>query len=162
MGEWLFMLIFLVGVIALVLEIFVTPGFGVSGLAGLLFIGLSIYLAANSGTQAIASLVIAIVITLIGLIIAIKVLTKRKAWKSLVLDQKLETQQGYVAAVGKLNECIGCIGIALTTLRPAGTALINGQRIDVVTDGNFIDKDCKVVVKVVQGSRVLVEKVEEL
>ncbi|MCK5557191.1 MAG: hypothetical protein KAJ01_02355, partial [Candidatus Hydrogenedentes bacterium] len=50
---------------------------------------------------------------------------------------------------------------AVTTLRPAGMALIDGNRINVVTDGEFIEKDAPVKVSEVEGGRVVVQAVTE-
>jgi membrane-bound serine protease (ClpP class) len=47
-------------------------------------------------------------------------------------------------------------GVALTTLRPAGTAVINGKRVDVVTEGGFIEKGTSVKVVGIEGLRVVV------
>jgi membrane-bound serine protease (ClpP class) len=47
-------------------------------------------------------------------------------------------------------------GIAFTQLRPAGTAIINGKRIDVVTEGQLIEKGTPVQVVAVDGMRVVV------
>ena len=47
---------------------------------------------------------------------------------------------------------------ALTTLRPAGTALIDGERVDVVTDGEYLPNDTEIKVVKVEGARIVVEK----
>lgn len=47
-------------------------------------------------------------------------------------------------------------GTAFTQLRPAGTALINGQRVDVVTEGQLIERDTPIQVVAVEGMRVVV------
>jgi membrane-bound serine protease (ClpP class) len=53
---------------------------------------------------------------------------------------------------------VGKSGVAITSLRPAGTALIEGQRVDVVTQGTFIDKDSEVTIIRIDGNRVVVDK----
>ncbi len=47
-------------------------------------------------------------------------------------------------------------GTAFTQLRPAGTALINGQRVDVVTEGQLIERETPVQVVAVEGMRIVV------
>src|SRR5688572_7267936 len=56
-------------------------------------------------------------------------------------------------------ELIGQSGTAFTPLRPAGTALLNGQRVDVVSEGAFIEKGRNVKVVAVEGLRVVVREV---
>ena len=48
--------------------------------------------------------------------------------------------------------------MALTYLRPAGMALIGGQRVNVVTEGTFIEKDVPVEVIATEGTRVVVRE----
>ena len=50
-------------------------------------------------------------------------------------------------------------GTALTTLRPSGTALINGKRVDVVTEGGLIERGTAIRVVAVEGLRVVVRAV---
>lgn len=57
-------------------------------------------------------------------------------------------------------ELLGQTGTAFTPLRPAGTAVINGKRVDVVADGAFIEKGKDVKVVAVEGLRVVVRGVE--
>ncbi|HXT39916.1 MAG TPA: NfeD family protein [Candidatus Angelobacter sp.] len=66
-------------------------------------------------------------------------------------------------AVGDIGtekpELLNQTGIALTTLRPSGTAVIDGKRVDVVTEGPFVDKGAAVKVVEVEGMRVVVRTV---
>jgi membrane-bound serine protease (ClpP class) len=66
-------------------------------------------------------------------------------------------------AVGELGtdrpELVGCSGEALTQLRPCGMALINGKRVDVVTEGALIEKGTRLRVVAVEGLRVVVREV---
>jgi membrane-bound serine protease (ClpP class) len=53
-------------------------------------------------------------------------------------------------------ELLNQSGTAYTNLRPSGTALINGQRVDVVTEGPMIERGTPVRVVAVEGMRVVV------
>ena len=57
------------------------------------------------------------------------------------------------------TDLLGKEGIALTVLRPSGTAVINNERLDVVTEGDFIDQNTKITVIKVEGVRIVVRKV---
>lgn len=52
-----------------------------------------------------------------------------------------------------------CTGVAITQLRPSGTAIFSGQRVDVVTEGGLIDRGASVRVMEVEGARVVVREV---
>ncbi len=52
---------------------------------------------------------------------------------------------------------VGEVGVARTILRPAGKAEFGAALVDVVTDGEFVDRGAKVRVTLVEGDRVLVE-----
>ena len=66
-------------------------------------------------------------------------------------------------AVGDIRaekpELLHQTGVAFTQLRPSGTALINGKRIDVVTEGGLIDKDTPLKVVAIEGMRVVVRAI---
>ena len=153
-------LIFVAGLILLVVEIFVTPGFGVPGLMGIVAIMGSIAWASPSMTYAVTSLALALVGAIVLIAVSLKFGKTRKAWSRLILSLKQENTGGYVAPSMQLAELAGKIGIAATTLRPSGTAVIENSRIDVVTDGEFIEVNSQLEVLRVEGTRVIVRKLE--
>ena len=59
-----------------------------------------------------------------------------------------------------LQELLGSEGVATSDLRPAGFALINGKRMDVVTQGGMIDKGTAITVVQVEANRVVVKRSE--
>jgi len=66
-----------------------------------------------------------------------------------------------VAPLLELSSFAGKEGIALTPLRPAGTAEVAGERLDVVTGGEFIEPGSRVIVIRVEGTRVVVKQLIE-
>lgn len=150
-------LLFVLGIILLVAEIFFIPGFGLAGIGGLIALILGVVMAAPSVEQAVTSLVAAIIGTVILLFLSIKFLPTRRVWSRLILSDKQEKDK-YIAPTNTLVELIGASGETLTPLRPAGTAKINGKRIDVVTSGEFISKGTKIKFIKVEGPRVIVEE----
>lgn len=79
--------------------------------------------------------------------------------KDFVLQDRSDSSKGYVAANFEKKLLLGKKGTTLSMLRPAGKAAIEGIRIDVVSDGEFIPKDCEVEVVKVEGNRVVVKEV---
>lgn len=158
LSGWGAVLLFLVGLILLLVEVLVTPGFGLTGVGGLLAIIFSVFMTAPSGEQAVISLVIAILGTIILLALSVKFLPTRKVWRRLILNTKLEKETGYVAPQLDLLKFLNQEGITVTPLRPAGIAEINGERVDVVSEGAFIPPGMPVKVVKVEGSRIVVRQ----
>lgn len=158
LAGWGVILLFLTGIIFLLVEAFVTPGFGIFGVLGLGMMVLSIVFVYPSWEQAVISLVIAVVGAVLLLLLSIRILPTRAAWQRLVLKTDIDTAGGYVAPKADLKELVGKQGIALTPLRPAGSAQIEDQRVDVVTEGEFIEKGSPIKVVKVEGWRVIVER----
>jgi len=156
---WEAVLIFLLGLIALVLEIILIPGFGVAGVVGILMVGASIFLASRSTTDAVISLIVAIIGSILILVLGLKVMTKRHLWDKVILGTRMGNKDGYVAPKQDLVEFLDREGRTITPLRPSGTADFQGHRLDVVSEGGFIDAGVTVKVVMVEGARVVVRKV---
>ena len=156
---WEAILLFVLGLILMVVEAFV-PGFGIFGIGGLLAFITSIFLVSPSLEAALVSLTIAIVGTIIIILVSMKYLTARNFWKRIILGNKLVTEEGYIASSQDLLKYVGQEGRALTNLRPAGTGeLADGTRIDVVSSGEYIERESRIKIIKVEGNRVIVKKI---
>jgi membrane-bound serine protease (ClpP class) len=137
------------------LELHVFPGHGVSGIIGLLALVSAIVLAFGIPFVfvAIQSLAIAIVLTVVVFWFA----ARRFPQNAFIRRIAFTGVQGsdYVAAPNR-KELIGHAGVATSYLRPAGVAAIDGQRIDVLTEGDFVAAGSPVVVTRVEGARIFV------
>lgn len=155
-AEWLFVVAILAtGFILLAIEIFLIPGIGIAGPLGAVALVAGVSLAwAKFGTLwGMASLVASVAITAVGLWF----FPRSKAGKRLVLNTGLA---GVSAADRELGKLIGEHGVTLTPLRPSGVAEFNDQRIDVVTDGSYLEPNQRVRVVRVEGNRIVVEPAE--
>ncbi|HHW07891.1 MAG TPA: nodulation protein NfeD [Clostridia bacterium] len=162
MSGWEAILLFLLGIILLAVEVLLLPGFGAAGIAGIGALVISIIMAAPSLEQAVMSLVLSLLGTVAFLVLSIKFLPTRRVWQKLVLAVKQQNESGYVAPEVSLQRLLGAEGVTLTVLRPAGTAEINGERVDVVAEGSYISSQTPIKVVKVEGTRVVVrEKKEE-
>ncbi len=162
-------LLFIIGLGLLLAEIFIIPGFGVAGISGIVLIFASIFLSLlgsdpfidmRSVSIAIIQLSGSMLFALLGMFFLVKYLPKSTAFNKLVLAESEKAEQGFVSFPSE-KELIGKLGIAFTTLRPGGTAVIDGRRIDVVADSEYIDKDAKIKVIRVEGIKVVVTMVRE-
>ncbi|AOR98889.1 uncharacterized protein BSBS38_02611 [Bacillus subtilis] len=150
-------LLFIAGVILILLEIFL-PG-GIIGLLGLGAIIASLFLAAGSFTVMAVSLLIASAVSITAFILLTRVLGKRmKFFKKLILNDSTNTESGYVSNQTR-TDLMGKVGITFTPLRPSGTVIIDDERLDVVSEGSFTEKDKKVKVIKVEGSRIVVREI---
>jgi membrane-bound serine protease (ClpP class) len=150
-------ILFIVGLILVAAEFFV-PG-GIIGFIGFGAIILSFFIATDDIAYMAFSLVVALLVAVTAAIIFVKVFGKRmNIFKKLILRDSTNTESGYVSNRNRL-ELIGKTGIALTSMRPSGTALIDDERIDVVTEGMYIAKDQKIKIVKVEGSRVVVREI---
>ena len=134
----------------LALELFLVPGFSVPGIGGLLLIGYGIFRASLEYGFTGASIAFAGGVGATILFIRIALHSRAIRVFGLEYSQQRPTENKF------RTELPGKTGHAITTLRPAGTAMIDGVRVDVVTDGEFLPADTKVTVLAVEGMRVVV------
>lgn len=160
--------LFGIGVVLLLAEMFVIPGFGVAGISGLVLVVGSLFaaLVGNVGfafpaAEALASAIITMAVTMVLLIALIfslgRYLPQSERFNELILAPDLSSVSGYVSA-DTVESLAGRSGTALTTLRPSGTAMIDGERVDVIAVGEFIAAGTPVDVVRVRGSRVEVRR----
>lgn len=163
-------ILFVAGIILILLEIFVVPGFGVTGILGIICIIASLFLALIGGGNlpfvdtnqisiAIIQLASALAAALILLIILARFLPKSTIFNRLVLSHEENSDKGFVSSKS-LSELIGKEGKALTTLRPAGMADFDGDKIDVVADGDYVQQGSRLKVLRVEGSKVVVREIK--
>jgi len=159
---WIAALLFIGGLVLIALEIFVVPGFGITGIAGIAALIGGIFSVSPSWEQAILSMTIAIVATVAVIAWSLKYKKTRKLWSRLILWGKEDKASGYVAPQAGLENLLGAKGTSVTPLRPAGTAIIHEKRVDVVTQGEFINTNVAIEVIEVEGMRVVVKALLEI
>ena len=158
-------LIIVIGLLCILLEVLVIPGFGIPGIAGIIFILWGLYLLLLPDipvgeevlSQASNGLIIGIIGGLIGLVLLFRAMTKTKFWKDLTSPGGQNKKDGYVASLG-WEKLVGEPGLTETDLHPSGWIVVNNERVFAVSEGNFIDKNVKIIVLSVDGNRVVVRK----
>ena len=159
-------LIFVVGLALILLEVFVIPGFGIAGILGLILMLASVFYTFFQSTDNVSTamfwLSISIILTSVLAILATIFLPKSAPFQHFALSTVMSTEQGYHSAGSQdFESFLGKTGVALTPLRPAGTARIDNKRLDVITVGDFIAQNTPVKVLEVEGSKILVETIEQ-
>lgn len=162
LAGWEEVLIFGLGAIALAVELFVIPGFGVAGVVGLGLIAVSAVLAMMGSfptvgdvTQALAVLGASLLITTAVVYAWIRHLPSSTRFSGLLLQGGVGSAAGYISAPER-SDLVGREGTAYTDLRPSGTALVGEERLDVVTEGEFIPRGSRVQVLRSEGYRHVV------
>jgi membrane-bound serine protease (ClpP class) len=158
MAEYWVLVLFVFGIALMLVEAFM-PGFGVFGVSGLISTIIAIILAAVSIKTGMLMLVISLVLAVVFSYFSFRFFEKRGALRHIILSEEERADLGYVAPLDQ-KDLLGQKGVALTALRPSGAALINGRRIDVVSEGAFISQGTALSVERVEGVRVIVRQIE--
>ncbi len=183
-ADWLEVILFAAGLVFLAIELFVIPGFGVSGVSGLLLMLTSVLMASqhfivpSTGREletTVSSLTV-IVGSGIGICVAVMAISYFRgsipflSWMTLQppesKTQSVANSDGKVkpltAAVSQQFPVqVGDWGVAESPLRPAGRVKFEDDYVDVVSDGAFVNVGCQVRVIKISGNRVQVRALEE-
>ena len=145
------------GILVLLAEV-ILPSGGVLTILAIGCFGYSLYSVFTNVSMSIGMMFVVadIIILPIVLIAGLKLL----AYSPVTLRTALKKTDGVTSQYEKLSGFMGKTGQTINNLRPSGTALIDGRRVDVVSRGEFIEKDKPVIVIAVAGNRVVVREVE--
>lgn len=155
MIEQVIIVLVVVGLLMIAAEVFV-PGLVLGTLGGLCLIGAIVlcYAAygALGGTAAFAALA---VLSILGFFLWLRIFPHTPLGKKMMLNRALLAHNSL-----KTPDLIGATGEAVTPLRPAGTAVILGRRMDVVAEGGLIESGRAVSVVAQEGIRIVVRQVD--
>lgn len=151
----LILITLILGVLLLCAELYV-PG-GLLGTMGAVLLLCSVFLVFKGHGKNTGMYYLLAVMLLVGagIYLASRYVPRSRLTRSLFLRAD---EKGYRSSAEDLTPLMNREGVALTPLRPAGKALIDGRRIDVVTEGNLIEKDAPLTVIEVEGMRVVVRE----
>jgi membrane-bound serine protease (ClpP class) len=149
----------ILGLAGILWELHVVPGHGAPGVLGGAVLLLSVLLAFGTPMIFVAmqTVATALIVTLILFYLATRIFPEN-AW---IKRLTFAGAQGadYVTSAD-FTTLLGKSGVASSYLRPAGVALIDGSRVDVLTQGEFIQQGTPVRVTRVEGARIFVEPIE--
>ena len=155
------------GIVLLLVEAFVIPGFGVAGAVGILAVLGAAYMSMLGRFPTTADLVdtagiigLSIVLVAVLAFVLLRHLPHSRSLSGIFLRSETSRDTGYISAPVR-EELVGKIGVAATDLRPSGTAIIDDERIDVVTEGPWIEAGAKVIVRQAESYRHVVREVRE-
>ena len=142
------------GIVLILIEIFLTPGFIVGTVGTLLIVVGIAFVYKDFGTS---SGNIALVSSLVILGIAVTMAFRGGAWSRFTITDEINSKANNIH---ELNVQIGDQGYALSALRPAGAAMINGNRVEVHTEGEFLLTNDQVEVIKRVHNKIIVKKIE--
>ena len=148
----------LVGVVVIIAEI-ILPSGGILSIAALGVFGYSLFIVFNEISMTIGFSFVAADLILIPVLVIVGL--KLLARSPVTLRKTLSRKEGVSSQSSELESYVGRQGNAVTDLRPAGIAVINGKRVDVVTRGEYLEKDSAIIVTAVTGNQIIVRKKDE-
>lgn len=166
------LILFVIGLILIILEIFVIPGFGIAGISGIILavIGLTLSMVdkiiwdfetgnLNELFRSFFTVIISIVISFFASIyLSRKIFASSNAFKGLALATSENKEDGYIGVETKQFELKNKIGIAVTVLRPSGKVEVEGEIYDAKSEIGFIEKGTKVKILRYETGQVYVVK----
>ncbi len=166
------MVLFVIGVLLIILELFVIPGFGVVGIMGIVCMvcGLAFSMVANDWfdfrisapgllIQSFMVVMISMVVAIVLMVVFGKSILQTKAFKRLVLVDEQRSEEGFTSSRKELD-LVGKRAVAKTVLRPSGKIEIDGKRFDAVALDGFIEVGEEVVIEKHENYNLFVRKVE--
>jgi len=163
-------LVFVLGLVLLLVELFVIPGFGVAGISGIVLIILSLTLAlvrninfdftfVPQGSVSISFLMVALAMSIPLLFIMAfgKQIFASSMFKQISATAEMKTEDGYSVRDNALLALFGQEGIAATDMRPSGKIEINGVRYDATADSGFVPRATAIKVIQLRGTTLVVD-----
>lgn len=155
---WLEIMLFLGGVLLIIIELY-TPGMGIFGIGGIAAVFASLFLTLGGGIAAMNILAVSLVVAMAIFLLILRRLPTSKLWARLVLKDSEHSQQGYVSSQD-YGAFLNKTGVVTSLLRPAGVVEIDGNWLDVVSEGQFIQPGVRVKVVSVTGNRIVVRPIQ--
>ncbi len=158
-GIPLAIILLVLGMAAIFMEVFIPSGGLISvGAIGCIIGSVAVAFVQAGATAGFIFLMAALLLTPTCLIVAFGFLPKTPMGKRLTLTQSQRKEEGYSAQSAQYQELLGKEGVTLSALRPSGEARIEGKRYDVVTEGDMVEPNAKIVVYKTEGNRIVVRR----
>ena len=150
-------ILFVAGFILIGIEM-VIPGFSIPGVSGIICLVVAIFLVSDSFVE--GAIIALVIMALLGImfVIILGILSKARLKSPIILKDEQNKEKGFISS-NDLNYLLGKQGVAVTDLRPSGTADFDGIEFDVLSEGKYISKDTRLVIFKVQGSKLIVKAI---
>lgn len=148
----------LLGALLLAAEVFL-PGFGLPGISGVVLVGAGVVLAWQTFGPLVAVAILLVLIAVLAVLVTSVVNAASKGnshYGRIFLREKEELH-----TAKDMEVLVGRVGVATSVLRPAGIADFDGVRLNVVTEGGFVEQGARIKVLRVEGTKIMVGSVKE-
>jgi membrane-bound serine protease (ClpP class) len=168
LAGWEVVILLAVGVILLLVEALVLPGFGVAGFLGAAAVAVSIVMSMIGSLPTTGDILLALHV--LGASVLIVFLVGWQLLRHLPQDRRAQNlwhrtamtrDEGYVSSPSRLD-LVGAEGVALTDLRPSGTARFGSEHVDVVSSGPWVPVGTPIRIVRAEGYRHVVEPLEQI
>lgn len=144
----------LMGMALMIVEVFL-PGFGLPGISGIILIAAGIWIAGMNFGAVTAVGVLLVLIAVLAILISwvLRRAARGEGNSAIFLHdtQELHTQEDMKVLVGKR-------GVAMSVLRPAGIGDFDGVRLNVMTQGDYLEANTQIQIVSVDGNRIVVKQ----
>jgi membrane-bound serine protease (ClpP class) len=166
LAGWEQVLLIGIGLLLLAVEVFVLPGFGIAGVFGILALlaGLGSSLVGEGATwdallAAVGRAALSLLVAIVAGFAVLRLLPRTPMGRRLILQTGLSSGSGYTSEPEGDHRWLGHRGTTVSPLRPSGIAQLDGERVDVVSEGGFLEAGMPVEVIRVDGNRIVVRSV---
>ncbi len=163
--------LFVIGVLLILLEVFVIPGFGVAGISGIILslVGLTLSLIGNLDFDfhpvesfgyigaALLQVLLSIVLSFIFLLFFGASFVKTGMFRRIALDKTIASEEGFVATNLSLKEYVGKEAVVVGDLRPSGSIEVEGRFLDAISVAGFIEEGRSVKIVKFEMGQLYVE-----
>ena len=156
-GNLPLVLCLLLGAGLIIVEVFV-PGFGLPGIMGIVFIAAGTLLVGMHHGAMAAVAVLLVIVALLALVVS-WVMRRASSGKLPHSELFLKEREELHAGQEDMQVLVGKIGVTTSVLRPAGIGDFDGVRLNVVTEGGFIEKEQPIEIVRVDGARIVVRPI---
>ncbi len=162
------LLLIAAGLVLIGLEVFVIPGFGVAGALGILAMGSGVVLSMLGRFPTLMDLSTALMVVLVSMVLTgafafafLRHLRWSRGMGGVFLREATTKEAGYISGDVR-PDLVGLRGTAATDLRPAGVGVFGDERVDVVSEGPWIEAGQPIEILRSEGYRCVVRKAKEL
>lgn len=155
-------ILFVVGMALLMVELLVIPGFGITGVSGIIALCFSIVMVFGGIYSALSAIASIITYSMIFLLIIYWWGPKLKVFDRFVLKEESAGEPGSACADNNTyGHLINLEGVATSPCRPSGKVKVGDERFDAVSDGDYIEKGARIIVRRVEGTKIVVRQIND-
>ncbi|CAN5853530.1 NfeD family protein [soil metagenome] len=165
LAGWEVLILLAAGILLLMVEMFIIPGFGVAGVLGIVAVVSSIFLSLIGSMPTTGDIMVALNVILASLAIVgvvawqlIRRLPRDRRAQKILLHTSTSREEGYISAERR-QDLVGIDGVAVTDLRPAGMGRFGEENIDIVSEGGWVVAGTPIRITRAEGYRHVVRAI---